>query len=231
MSSAPTARRPIALKLAQPPAGEQRPAAPAARTALLPPPPTLQQTPPLPPAPEPVPGTVGHAVIRAGPEFPPHACPACGSPIAVYGRLKPCSHALCADCAEGLKQCPTCAKEVTGVDRCEDTDGVFVCPFAGCSRAYLNSYSLSEHRRLRNHDPQTSSAPLPRQTVASGPTAPRGSVLPMPMQTQMQMQMPMSMPMPYAMAAMAGRGRGVPPQFMNPFAIPGYNPMYNPGRR
>lgn len=131
-----------------------------------------------PPPPPPVSGTVGVAVRRTSPGRAPHSCAVCGFPIAVYGRLLPCTHALCLTCAEEASGagCPRCAKAVERVERVDDTDGVFVCTFDGCGRTYLNEYSLGEHQKLRKHFvavapvPQMHNAPSSSSSLLPTPT-------------------------------------------------------------
>ena len=35
-----------------------------------------------------------------------HLCVQCNYPIAAYGRLEPCCHAFCLQCASSLSDCP-----------------------------------------------------------------------------------------------------------------------------
>uniref|UniRef100_A0A8C4JTB2 RING-type domain-containing protein n=1 Tax=Dromaius novaehollandiae TaxID=8790 RepID=A0A8C4JTB2_DRONO len=51
---------------------------------------------------------------------PVHFCHQCGFPIRIYGRLVPCQHAFCCDCAllhgqKGERRCPSCNEPVQQV--------------------------------------------------------------------------------------------------------------------
>ncbi|XP_044847537.1 histone-lysine N-methyltransferase SETDB1 isoform X5 [Mauremys mutica] len=53
---------------------------------------------------------------------PVHFCHHCGFPIRIYGRMIPCLHVFCCDCAalhgeKGAKKCPTCREPVQQVER------------------------------------------------------------------------------------------------------------------
>uniref|UniRef100_A0A8B9P694 RING-type domain-containing protein n=1 Tax=Apteryx owenii TaxID=8824 RepID=A0A8B9P694_APTOW len=51
---------------------------------------------------------------------PVHFCHQCGFPIRIYGRLVPCQHVFCCDCAllhgqKGERRCPSCNEPVQRV--------------------------------------------------------------------------------------------------------------------
>jgi len=93
----------------------------------------------------------------------PHVCFGCSFPIMVYGRLAPCLHVLCFSCTKkNASRCIRCNKNISKIDKIENTENLFICEFDECYRSYLNEYSFKEHQKLRNHlPPDTTLVPLP----------------------------------------------------------------------
>ncbi len=47
-----------------------------------------------------------------------HICVRCDCPVAIYGRLSPCRHAFCLQCAEEMgATCYLCFKQIEGIER------------------------------------------------------------------------------------------------------------------
>ncbi|XP_062488574.1 histone-lysine N-methyltransferase SETDB1 isoform X1 [Pezoporus occidentalis] len=68
-----------------------------------------------------VPGHVPWDFPGMGDAAPVHFCHHCGFPIRIYGRLAPCQHVFCCDCAlllgqMGEKMCPSCQEAVQEVN-------------------------------------------------------------------------------------------------------------------
>ena len=57
------------------------------------------------------------AAVPPPPRRRAHSCVVCDFPIAVYGRLTPCLHAFCAECATTLPVCYLCNAQVARVER------------------------------------------------------------------------------------------------------------------
>ncbi|XP_053857344.1 histone-lysine N-methyltransferase SETDB1 isoform X3 [Vidua macroura] len=67
------------------------------------------------------PGNVLGDFLGEGEALPVHFCQHCGFPIRIYGRLAPCQHIFCSDCAllvghEGGRTCPRCEQPVQEVN-------------------------------------------------------------------------------------------------------------------
>lgn len=67
------------------------------------------------------PGGVLGGFLGEGEAVPVHFCQHCGFPIRIYGRLAPCQHVFCCDCAlllghRGGSACPSCEQPVHEVN-------------------------------------------------------------------------------------------------------------------
>ncbi|XP_027487430.1 histone-lysine N-methyltransferase SETDB1-like isoform X2 [Corapipo altera] len=67
------------------------------------------------------PGNVLWDSLGEGAALPGQFCPRCGFPIRICGRLAPCQHVFCCDCAllvghEGGRRCPSCEEPVQEVN-------------------------------------------------------------------------------------------------------------------
>lgn len=68
-----------------------------------------------------VPGHMPWDFHGEGNAAPVYFCHHCGFPIRIYGRLAPCQHVFCCDCAlllgqKGEKRCPSCKEPVQEVN-------------------------------------------------------------------------------------------------------------------
>ncbi|XP_013387405.1 E3 ubiquitin-protein ligase Hakai [Lingula anatina] len=88
-----------------------------------------------------------------------HCCDKCDLPILIYGRMIPCKHVFCFDCAKKTdKNCARCDDPVQRIEQ-SALGSVFVCTFggtkhgvSGCRRTYLSQRDLQahvNHRHLR----------------------------------------------------------------------------------
>ncbi|KAG5446051.1 E3 ubiquitin-protein ligase Hakai [Clonorchis sinensis] len=75
-----------------------------------------------------------------------HFCDKCDLPIVIYGRLLPCKHVLCYQCAVKLSnKCSRCQKSVQNIERCL-VGGIFMCfESDNCRRTYLSQRDLQAH--------------------------------------------------------------------------------------
>ncbi|XP_078468417.1 E3 ubiquitin-protein ligase Hakai-like isoform X2 [Lampetra planeri] len=112
-------------------------------------------------------------------DIPVHFCDKCGLPIKIYGRMIPCKHVFCFDCASlheqrGDKSCPgtvvsvytdpmasalparsprytaRCVDQVQRIEQCL-RGTVFLCNVvSGCKRTYLSQRDLQAHINHRH---------------------------------------------------------------------------------
>nr|XP_006820324.1 PREDICTED: E3 ubiquitin-protein ligase Hakai-like [Saccoglossus kowalevskii] len=98
-----------------------------------------------------------------------HCCSKCDLPILIYGRMIPCKHVVCFDCAKRTdKNCPRCGDTVLRIEQ-SHLGSIFVCTYgtskhgnSGCRRTYLSQRDLQAHINHRHNRPaQTESIPPP----------------------------------------------------------------------
>ncbi|KAL7828006.1 hypothetical protein AOLI_G00311580 [Acnodon oligacanthus] len=93
-------------------------------------------------------------------ETPMHFCDKCGLPIKTYGRMIPCKHVFCYECAvlherKGDKMCPgltlySCTDPVQRIEQCQ-RGSLFMCSIVqGCKRTYLSQRDLQAHINHRH---------------------------------------------------------------------------------
>ncbi|XP_035384042.1 E3 ubiquitin-protein ligase Hakai isoform X2 [Electrophorus electricus] len=99
-------------------------------------------------------------------ETPIHFCDKCGLPIKTYGRMIPCKHVFCYECAvlherKVDKMCPgltlySCTDPVQRIEQCQ-RGSLFMCSVVqGCKRTYLSQRDLQahiNHRHMRASKP------------------------------------------------------------------------------
>ncbi|KAH9422449.1 nucleic acid binding [Dermatophagoides pteronyssinus] len=94
---------------------------------------------------------VGEKIINPG----IHMCDSCQSPILVYGRMIPCKHVFCFDCADkSPEKCLRCSNNILKIEKCK-IGTVFICRTDTCRRTYLSQRDLDahiQHRHLRRSD-------------------------------------------------------------------------------
>lgn len=117
-------------------------------------------------------------------DTPVHFCDQCGLPIKIYGRMIPCKHVFCYDCAiqqekKGDKVCPgvaegfgrkgtkeiqSCNDPVQRIEQCT-RGALFMCSIVqGCKRTYLSQRDLQahiNHRHMRAGKPASRPPPEP----------------------------------------------------------------------
>lgn len=87
-----------------------------------------------------------------------HCCDQCDKPILIYGRMIPCKHVFCLNCArkETMKMCPRCKEKAIRVEQ-TGLGTVFMCTHGGtryeskgCRRTYLSQRDLQAHINHRH---------------------------------------------------------------------------------
>ncbi|XP_040852018.1 E3 ubiquitin-protein ligase Hakai isoform X3 [Ochotona curzoniae] len=115
-------------------------------------------------------------------DTPVHFCDKCGLPIKIYGRMIPCKHVFCYDCAilhekKGDKMCPGCSDPVQRIEQCT-RGSLFMCSIVqGCKRTYLSQRDLQAHI---NHRHMRAGKPVPRASLETvhPPIAPPPAEIP-----------------------------------------------------
>ncbi|KAF5892514.1 E3 ubiquitin-protein ligase Hakai-like isoform X2 [Clarias magur] len=111
-------------------------------------------------------------------DTPVHFCDKCGLPIKIYGRMIPCKHVFCYDCAvlyekKSDKTCPGCTEPVQRIEQCQ-RGSLYMCSIVqGCKRTYLSQRDLQahiNHRHIRAGKPGASRVEPPHPTPALTPT-------------------------------------------------------------
>ncbi|XP_026869686.1 E3 ubiquitin-protein ligase Hakai isoform X2 [Electrophorus electricus] len=111
-------------------------------------------------------------------DTPVHFCDKCGLPIKIYGRMIPCKHVFCYDCAvlyekKSDKMCPGCTDPVQRIEQCQ-RGSLFMCSIVqGCKRTYLSQRDLQahiNHRHMRAGKPGAS-RPEPAHQAPTPSTA------------------------------------------------------------
>lgn len=102
-----------------------------------------------------------------------HVCQKCNIPILIYGRMIPCKHVFCHDCAKKAeKVCPRCTDKVNRVEQVM-LGTLFMCTHGGsvkrtgsdvCSRTYLSQRDLQAHINHR-HMRQATGDATPQSTT------------------------------------------------------------------
>ncbi|XP_033126187.1 E3 ubiquitin-protein ligase Hakai-like [Anneissia japonica] len=94
-----------------------------------------------------------------------HCCEKCTLPILSYGRMIPCKHVFCFNCAKTTdKHCLRCGDAVQRIEQ-SPLGSIYVCNFGapkhspkGCKRTYLSQRDLQAHINHRHMKSQHSSS-------------------------------------------------------------------------
>ncbi|XP_019721583.1 E3 ubiquitin-protein ligase Hakai [Hippocampus comes] len=151
-------------------------------------------------------------------EVPIHFCDKCGLPIQLYGRMIPCKHVFCYECAllhekKGEKLCPgltmySCTDQVQRIEQCQ-RGSLYMCSVvSGCKRTYLSQRDLQAHVNHR-HLRSAKSSPVPHAHHMMGPPPPQQHFGPPPPPP------PISHPMQHP-----PQGSGTPHMVYNPSQPP-----------
>ncbi|GER54408.1 ubiquitin carboxyl-terminal hydrolase family protein [Striga asiatica] len=76
-----------------------------------------------------------------------HFCVRCDFPIAIYGRLSPCEHAFCLDCARSDSLCYLCDERVQKIQTIKMMEGLFICAAPHCLKSFLKRTEFESHIR------------------------------------------------------------------------------------
>ncbi|KAL7136332.1 hypothetical protein ABFS83_10G022800 [Erythranthe nasuta] len=74
-----------------------------------------------------------------------HFCVRCDFPIAIYGRLSPCEHAFCLDCARSDSLCYLCDGRVQKIQTIKMMEGIFICAAPHCLKSFLKKSDFEWH--------------------------------------------------------------------------------------
>ncbi|KAK2967733.1 hypothetical protein RJ640_012959, partial [Escallonia rubra] len=74
-----------------------------------------------------------------------HFCVRCDFPIAVYGRLSPCEHAFCLDCARSDSICYLCDERIQKIQTIKMIEGIFICAAPHCLKSFLKKTDFESH--------------------------------------------------------------------------------------
>lgn len=79
-----------------------------------------------------------------------HFCVRCDFPIAIYGRLSPCEHVFCLDCARSDSICYLCDERIQKIQSIKLMEGIFICAAPHCLKSFLKKSDFESHI-YRNH--------------------------------------------------------------------------------
>lgn len=110
-----------------------------------------------------------------------HFCVRCDFPIAIFGRLSPCDHAFCLDCARSDSLCYLCDERIQKIQTIKMMEGILICAAPHCLKSFMKRVDLESHIH-ENHgdllrpnadkeDGNESEAQSVRQPAASDSTA------------------------------------------------------------
>ncbi|TYI33269.1 hypothetical protein ES332_A04G121400v1 [Gossypium tomentosum] len=74
-----------------------------------------------------------------------HFCVGCDFPIAIYGRLSPCEHAFCLDCARSDSICYLCDERIQKIQTIKIMEGIFICAAPHCLKSFLKKTEFESH--------------------------------------------------------------------------------------
>jgi E3 ubiquitin-protein ligase Hakai len=111
-----------------------------------------------------------------------HCCDTCLKPILIYGRMIPCKHVFCLNCATTHEaKCKRCGDKVTRIEPV-GLGSIYMCSHGGsryehtgCRRTYLSQRDLQAHIQHRHVKGSAAAVSMPHQppaAAASGPPAP-----------------------------------------------------------
>ncbi|KAL1359797.1 hypothetical protein HN51_005148 [Arachis hypogaea] len=74
-----------------------------------------------------------------------HFCVRCDFPIAIYGRLSPCEHAFCLDCARSDSMCYLCDERIQKIQTIKMMEGILICAAPHCLKSFLKKAEFESH--------------------------------------------------------------------------------------
>jgi E3 ubiquitin-protein ligase Hakai len=108
-----------------------------------------------------------------------HCCDTCLKPILIYGRMIPCKHVFCLNCATAhAAKCKRCGDKVTRIEPV-GLGSIYMCSHGGsryehngCRRTYLSQRDLHAHIQHRHVKSSAGSAPQPPPQPQASAAAP-----------------------------------------------------------
>ncbi|KAH6802906.1 hypothetical protein C2S51_034352 [Perilla frutescens var. frutescens] len=74
-----------------------------------------------------------------------HFCVRCDFPVAIYGRLSPCEHAFCLDCARSDSLCYLCDERIQKIQTIKMMEGILICAAPHCLKSFLKKSDFELH--------------------------------------------------------------------------------------
>lgn len=74
-----------------------------------------------------------------------HFCVRCDFPVAIYGRLSPCDHAFCLDCARSDSLCYLCDERIQKIQTIKMMEGILICAAPHCLKSFLKKSDFELH--------------------------------------------------------------------------------------
>ncbi|KAE9618133.1 hypothetical protein Lal_00041945 [Lupinus albus] len=74
-----------------------------------------------------------------------HFCVRCDFPISIYGRLSPCEHAFCLDCARSDSLCYLCDERIQKIQTIKLMEGILICAGPHCLKSFLKKADFESH--------------------------------------------------------------------------------------
>ncbi|XP_047338505.1 E3 ubiquitin-protein ligase HAKAI homolog [Impatiens glandulifera] len=74
-----------------------------------------------------------------------HFCVRCDLPIAIYGRLSPCDHVFCLECARLDPGCYLCDQKIVKIQTIKLMEGIFICAAPHCLVSFLSVSDFESH--------------------------------------------------------------------------------------
>lgn len=82
-----------------------------------------------------------------------HFCVRCDFPIAIYGRLSPCEHAFCLDCARSDSICYLCDERIQKIQTIKMMEGgIYICAAPHCLKSFLKKSEFESHIQKTHAD-------------------------------------------------------------------------------
>lgn len=81
-----------------------------------------------------------------------HFCVRCDFPIAIYGRLSPCEHAFCLDCARSDSSCYLCDERIQKIQTIKMMEGIFICAAPHCLKSFMKKLEFESHIHMSHAD-------------------------------------------------------------------------------
>ncbi|RWR90360.1 E3 ubiquitin-protein ligase Hakai [Cinnamomum micranthum f. kanehirae] len=74
-----------------------------------------------------------------------HFCVQCDFPIAIYGRLSPCDHVFCLECARSDSSCYLCDERIQRIQTIKMLEEIYICAAPHCFKSFLKRTEFMAH--------------------------------------------------------------------------------------